>query len=65
MGSSKALLAQWIRTNWNDISPESIVRGFKMCCVSNSINGIKLYDLWEVDHEDNSSSGDGSFAVTS
>jgi hypothetical protein len=39
--SSEALLAQWIRPAWNDISSESTVTGFKMCCVSNNISGKK------------------------
>jgi hypothetical protein len=54
---SEALLGQWIKTAWDDISPESIVRGFKKCCVSNDMNGTEDHVLWEEDHEENSSSG--------
>jgi hypothetical protein len=57
---SEALLGQWIKTAWDDISPESIVRGFKKCCVSNDVNGIEDDVLWEEDHEENSSSSDES-----
>jgi hypothetical protein len=35
---SEALLGQWIKTAWDEISQESIVRGFKKCCVSNNMN---------------------------
>jgi hypothetical protein len=31
---SEALLGQWIKTAWDDILPESIIKGFKKCCVS-------------------------------
>jgi hypothetical protein len=37
-------------TAWDDISPESIVKGVKMCCVSNDMNGTEDV-LWEEDHE--------------
>jgi hypothetical protein len=54
------MLGQWIKTAWDDISPESIVMGFKTCCVSNDINGTEDDVLWEEDHEGNSSSSDES-----
>jgi hypothetical protein len=58
---SEALLGQWIKAAWDDISPESIVKGFKKCCVSNNMNGTEDDDvLWEEDHEENSSSSDES-----
>jgi hypothetical protein len=38
---SEALLGQWIKTAWDDISPESIVKWFKKCCVSNDMNGTE------------------------
>jgi hypothetical protein len=53
---SKALLGQWNKTAWDDISPESILKGFKKCCVSNDMNGTEDDVLWEEDHEENSSS---------
>jgi hypothetical protein len=52
---SEAVLGQWIKTAWDDISPESIVKGFKKCCVSNDTNGTEDDALWEEDHEENSS----------
>jgi hypothetical protein len=38
---SEALLGQWIKTAWDDILPESIVKGLKKCCVSNDMNGTE------------------------
>jgi hypothetical protein len=32
---SEALLGQSVKTAWNDILAESIITGFKKCCVSN------------------------------
>jgi hypothetical protein len=49
---SEALLGQWIKTAWDDISPESIVKGFRRCCVSNDMNGTEDDVLWEEDHEE-------------
>jgi hypothetical protein len=49
-----------IKTAWDDISPDSIIKGFKKCCVSNSMNGTEDDVLWEEDHEENSSSSDES-----
>jgi hypothetical protein len=57
---SEALLGQWIKIAWDDISPESIVKWFKKCCVSNNMNGTEDDVLWEEDHEENSSSSDES-----
>jgi hypothetical protein len=53
--SSKQKKNIW-STAWDDISPESIIRGFKKCCVSNDMNGTEDDVLWEEDHEENSSS---------
>jgi hypothetical protein len=39
-------------------SPESIIRGFKKCCVSNSMNGTEGDVLREEDSTDDSLSGD-------
>jgi hypothetical protein len=58
--SSEALLGQWIKTAWDNISPESIIKGFEKCCVSNDMNGTEDDVLWEEDHEENSSSSDES-----
>jgi len=38
---SETLLRQSIKTAWHDSSPESTVKGFKKCCVSNIINPLK------------------------
>jgi hypothetical protein len=38
---SEALLGQWNDTAWDDISPESIMGGFKKCWVSNNVNGTE------------------------
>jgi hypothetical protein len=38
----EALLQQWIKTAWYDISPKSRVLRFEKCCVSNNINEEKI-----------------------
>jgi hypothetical protein len=43
-----------------DISPESIIKGFKKCHVSNDMNGTEDDVLREDDNEENSSSSDES-----
>jgi hypothetical protein len=48
-------LGQWIKTAWDDMSPEPIVKGFKKCCMSNNMNGTDDDVLWEEGHEENSS----------
>lgn len=40
-------LGQWIKTAWDRISTESIVKGFKKCCVTNSLDGTEDDVLWE------------------
>jgi hypothetical protein len=57
---SEAPLGQWIKSAWDDISPESIVKGFKKCCVSNDMNATEDDVLLEEDHEENSPSSDES-----
>jgi hypothetical protein len=38
---SNILLGQWIKTAWNDILPESFVRGSKKYCVLNNMSEQK------------------------
>jgi hypothetical protein len=38
---SEALIGQWIKTAWNDISLKSFSRVFKKCCMSHDMNGTK------------------------
>lgn len=45
---NEALLEQWIKSAWNDISPQSII-----CCMSNDMNGTEDDIWWEEDHEEN------------
>ena len=40
--TSAALIVQWIQTAWNDISQESITKGFRQCCV-NDMNRVDDY----------------------
>jgi hypothetical protein len=42
------LLGHWTETAWNDISPESIAKVFKKCCVSSDMNGVQQ----EENHEE-------------
>jgi hypothetical protein len=57
---SQALLVQWNKTDWNNISSESIVKWLEKCDVLNNMNGTEDCVLWEEDYEENSSSSDGS-----
>ena len=41
------LLGQWIITAWGKIKSESIVKGFKKCCVSNNMDGSEDDILWK------------------
>jgi hypothetical protein len=36
----------WIIIAWQRISPEMTVKGFKKCCVSNTVNGTDGVMLW-------------------
>uniref|UniRef100_A0A8C4T4I5 DDE-1 domain-containing protein n=1 Tax=Erpetoichthys calabaricus TaxID=27687 RepID=A0A8C4T4I5_ERPCA len=38
---SASLLGKWVATPWQKIDPESIVKGFKKCCISNNLNGTE------------------------
>jgi len=38
---SNVLLGQWIKTAWNDILPESLVKGLKKDCALNSMSEQK------------------------
>ncbi|KAG8238595.1 hypothetical protein J437_LFUL014623 [Ladona fulva] len=42
-----SLLGEWIATAWQKIEPESIVKVFKKCCISNDLNGTEDDILWE------------------
>lgn len=58
-----SLISQWILTAWNSITPESIVKGFKRCCISNALDGSEDDILWEdlAGHSsDSTSNGDSS-----
>jgi hypothetical protein len=48
---SIALLCQWIKTSWQRICPEVIVKGFKKCCISNAMDGRQDDILWEDEEE--------------
>jgi hypothetical protein len=48
---SIALLCQWIKTSWQRICPEVIVKGFKECCMSNAVDGREDDILWEDEEE--------------
>jgi hypothetical protein len=44
----------WIITAWHSISPEVTVKGFKMCCLTNTVDELDDDMLW------NGSKGDGN-----
>jgi len=42
----------WIKTAWQHISPEVIVKGFKMCCMSSAVDETDDDILWNGSEED-------------
>ena len=40
------LITQWIKKAWNDIDPAIIAKGFKMCCLTNNMDGTEDDVLW-------------------
>jgi len=51
---SEALLGHWIKTSWNDISQESILKVLKKCYISCSMNRTDA--LWKIMEQEFSSS---------
>jgi hypothetical protein len=47
----KCVLSLWVILAWERISLEVIVKGFKMCCISNAVDGTNDGLLWK-DRED-------------
>lgn len=47
-------LCEWILQAWEQISPQSIVAGFKKCCISNALDGSEDDLLWEIEVENRS-----------
>ena len=43
----------WIITAWQRISPEVIVKGFMMCCISNVMVGTDNDMLWNSSEDNN------------
>lgn len=43
---SPSTLVQWILVTWQQISKDSIIRGFKKCCISNALDGSEDDFLW-------------------
>ena len=39
-------LVYWITVEWQHVSPEVTVMGFKMCCISNAADGTDNDMLW-------------------
>lgn len=44
---SAYLLCEWILQAWADVSSESIINGFKKCCISNLMDGSEDDLMWE------------------
>lgn len=54
-------LCAWISAAWQSITSESIVNGFKKCCISNDLNGTEDDNLWQdVSEEASGTSDNGS-----
>jgi len=56
----EVLLGQWVKTAWNGIFSESLVKGFIIFCESNSMKGTQADFLSYTYHEENPSSSDKS-----
>lgn len=41
------LIATWIKESWDAVDPDIIRRGFKKCCLSNSMDGEEDDIIWE------------------
>uniref|UniRef100_A0A672HC27 HTH CENPB-type domain-containing protein n=1 Tax=Salarias fasciatus TaxID=181472 RepID=A0A672HC27_SALFA len=41
------LLCEWVLQAWDAVSSESIINGFKKCCISNAMDGSEDDVLWE------------------
>jgi hypothetical protein len=54
----EVLLGQWVKTAWNGIFSESLVKGFKIFCASNSMKGTQVDFLSCKNNEENPSSSD-------
>lgn len=57
---SIALLGEWILKAWAKISSESIVEGFKKCCITNALDGSEDDILWRDVQEVSDSDTDAS-----
>jgi hypothetical protein len=44
---SVTMLGEWILTDRGRISRESILAGFKKCCISNALDGAEDDNLWQ------------------
>jgi hypothetical protein len=44
---SVSLPYQWILTSWERIFPESVVSGFKNCCLSNAMDKSEDNVIWQ------------------
>jgi hypothetical protein len=44
---SVTMLGEWVLTAWGRISSESILAGFKKCCISNALDGAEDDILWQ------------------
>jgi hypothetical protein len=36
-----SVLCEWVLESWNAISSDSIIHGFKKCCISNNLDGTE------------------------
>jgi hypothetical protein len=46
------VLAKWIITAWDKITPECIVHSIKKCCISTSTDGEDDDILWQAEDDD-------------
>lgn len=48
-------IAQWVKDSWSEVSSEIIVRSFKKCCISNSMDGSEDHLVYEDDGDQSES----------
>jgi hypothetical protein len=44
---SVSVFCEWVLEAWNGLSSDSIIHGFKKCCISSDLDGTEDDVLWE------------------
>ena len=43
------VVAHWVSSTWTSIPAELVAKSFKMCCISNALDGMEDDLLWDDD----------------